>query len=232
MTVNIKRIHDLTWQEAAALTPKQVQRYIDVEIALEGVVPVDEPERPQLEEVTLEPKVTAYRVNAGYSSGSLWFTDMRAVEKVVGIKPMVEKYDYDAGSNYHWLEPLVAEDAITTKRFYDRDEVQAMLAKLRRNEELMRPYKAQQSEYDRYVSATEKIRRSVWGIVNAAKERDANIKGAHKVFADYVELTEGNQEIAERLFRKNFADDPELIEVVLGTASEEAPTETTKSDEG
>ena len=213
--MSIKRVWDLDVTEKAALTEEQVKRYIDLEIAYDKIEPVECPEPPSLEAEGIVRSEKAFKV-AGIVVRTL--EDAKQIQKCSLMKP---EYDYQLGYKNEWLTPFV-EPEIEQVAYYKQEDVSRIADALQNNEAKRRAYEAEKNRWDKYIQETGRIRNSVWQEINDAKQVVAKIDLAKKTYDKYVDLAGGDVQIAADFFRNTYADEPDLIEAVLGEVPEPA----------
>src|SRR5258708_5632425 len=87
----VKTFDELNHEEIVALTEAEIERFVEIDIAKAGIMPVDPPVPPSLEAEGIVRSVIGFSVGS-----SIFVTETDAIE--CASKPMLEeKYDYQIG---------------------------------------------------------------------------------------------------------------------------------------
>jgi len=205
----MKEFDKLTRDELAALTDDQIQRYIDLAMAEEGIRPVVFPTEVDTPKISLVASDTAYEVFG------LYFRNKDDADLLAGMDVLDDNYDYNVSYEHKWLAKHPG-GTVQTKKFYLQSEVRAISTELKDAKRLKEVYDKQKKEYDSFNSATSSLRSEIWGKVHEARDRVAEVAAAREAFDRYRELADGNADIAERFFRKAYGLDDGLVAEVLG----------------
>ena len=205
----LRRIEDLDEAELVALTDEDVERFVEIEAASEGIVPVPAP-GPAPVAPKIDASVVAYKV------GDLTFMDQEEAGQVASMSSTRKTaYDYTgAGYNYEWLEPT-DNVGVRTVRFYSEVDVRMMKRDLRLYEERKEAHAAEVKEYEKYTKSLEDVRAAVLAPVQEARMAAERLRRAREVYAGHLALAEGSRAIAANFFRKAYEGSPELIVAVL-----------------
>lgn len=205
----MKRIGDLEQAELVALDDETIQRYIDLEIAHAGVMPVLAPAPLQLEDVSIEANEVAFEV-----SGVLVRT-IKEAEILSKMNLLTTDYNFKASYDHRWLKPLTGV-TITEKKFYDEADVNRVADLLGEQNRKQTEYDTGRREYDKFVRETIEIRNNVRATVNAACTIAREIETAKATYAKHLDLANGDELVGARFFRDAYRDRTDLIEAVLG----------------
>jgi len=190
----IKQADTLSQEELVALTPGQVLHYIDVEIALDKIIPVEPP--------TVDPPTPVEMPEAldvGYQLGGLIFRNKEDADLVSQMKLCKESYDYTISYDNRYLEVL--EDRTVTQVVHNtKIEVQAAAAELVVFKEQNTEWKNQQNAYNEFIRKSSTSRTRVLNLVSNARDWLQSIVAGEETYEKYLKLADGNEETARRLF--------------------------------
>jgi hypothetical protein len=205
----MKRYTEYTQDELATFDEDGVQRLIDIEIAVAGIVPVAAPLPLNAERLGISKSVQGFQVQ-----GTIYETREDA-EIARGLKIMQDDYECSAGWNYRYLMPVESVE-IKVVQFYRKKDVVENAGRLR-------DLNNQKDKYDRENNAYGDYLKAIGGCRDAVKEAVADawawkrrIEAAEEVYASYVKLAEGDIEVAKNFFLNTYKGLPDLIEAVLG----------------
>lgn len=205
----MKRFTDYSNTELAALDEDGIQRLIDIELAVDGVIPVPQPQSFTMQAAGLEKKDQAFQV------GGMIFRKREDAEKVAVMELLTQGYDYSgAGYDYNWLTP--AEVKVETVAYYLEADVRAAAAQLREFSKRKDQYDKEVSAWDKYQKRVSSIREEVWAAIWAARDEQCKIDTAFQTLNKYRDLADGDEAVAENFFKNTYKDQPDLIEAVLG----------------
>ena len=211
----MKRIYELDETELLALSDEDVKKYVDYECALEGVPmlppspgikPSKDAPAPDAQVYSIAGFLTldaehAARILAALESGKL-FTESYA-NNDYGTKFL----ESIAGDSYH--SPKIESRRIHSPEQWDRikDVQSEFVTKLKAWEKV-------NSDYDKALSERKKISDNVWDKINEARDHSYERDSLRREFVRYLELAEGNHQIALNFLKKvkDLSDFPELVE--------------------
>lgn len=205
----LKRYSEFTDEEMAALTTEEINNLIELEIAYEGIQPVQCPESPKLQDIGIVKDQEFFECNGEYFMNE---ADALAFSKMAVFK---ESYNYNIGYDYKWLERITdmpvkkvcyySEDCITQRQKLIQERTQA------KNE-----YNKKKEAYDKFVNITSSIRNDVWEKYYKALEKEQQVKYAKEQYAKYLSLAKNDEEIATGFFKNAYKDIQWIIDRVLG----------------
>jgi hypothetical protein len=199
------RYSDLTHEELIVLKEEDIDRYIDIEIAHEGIMPVACPEVPTVAEEGIVQSEIAYEV------GGLLFKNEEDAIKVSMMAQVKSSYDYSSGGyDYMWLDP-VFERSVAKKMFYKQSDVVRIKDILQKNAAKRKDYDNQKTKYDKYLKNTGQIRESVYSLYHDALRLEEEYRGAEKILAKYKDLSGGDEAIATSFFRNTYKERPDIL---------------------
>jgi hypothetical protein len=205
----MKHYTDMTDEELNALTDEQINRLIDIEIATEGIFPVDAPIVPSLENEGIVQSEVGYQVD-----GTVFVSEEDA-KKVTLMPRMKEAYDYTIGYNYKWYEVVVGGE-IAKRTAYKQNDILRIGKSIQDNERKRNEFNKAKSAYDKFMSLTGKIRDAVWSRMGAAREAIAEIEKARMMLKYYTDLADGDEAVASKFFCNTYKSRPDIIEKVTG----------------
>jgi hypothetical protein len=205
----MKRYSDLGHEELVALTDEAVEQFIAIEIAHEGIMPISCPVVPSLEAEGIVRSSTAYEV------GGILFKNEKDALSVARLEQFESNYDYNIGYDYKWLNP-VTERAINKKDFYLQEDVVRIKEILQRNKIKREEYDRAKSTYDKFLSATGKIRDAVYSARNEALNFQKKVDDAKAILEQYRKLAAGDEAVAIGFFKNTYKSREDLIKKVLG----------------
>ena len=192
----MKRYYDYEDHEILQMTDEDIDKLIEIECAVAGApLRMEQPVPPQPSAV--EPDVTTYTVPAGTLRFANKETALAAVEFLNGLSRMrIESIIPRSYGAPYRVESDDSELSVGTERNWS-DVHYATHAKA------IKDAKAAKDEYDRarreYDDAHKKREASVKDVydhVRHVRDRDADRRHCRQTFASYLELAEGQQEIA------------------------------------
>lgn len=195
----MKTFDELTDEEVLALTDEQVERYIDLACAEEGVplfVAAPEPPAPSAAAVG---DVTLYKV------ADVLFVNRDDAETVAGLISSAPRMDsHFVGTDYSMrvVRPFDREEEVGTVKFFSdarwaavRDQVQKDKAA---KEEFDKQSKAHQAAVRARREAAEPIRERIERVWEEHRERER----IGRVFDQYLKLADGDRAVALRFLQK------------------------------
>jgi len=187
----MKKFADLSKVEVLNLTTEQIEKYVDLQCAIDGVrllpLLVSEPEKPAMA------TTTAYKV------GDLVFLDM---EKAQGVADAINdaqawtsNYDYNVGYDYRFLKRCNVSEVSTIKAFSPEEWVE-IKDRMQEYAVKRKEYEQQIKEYKEFADARARVSRDIWEVVDEYRDEQANIEQIRQKFTQYLDLAEGNNRIA------------------------------------
>lgn len=209
----MRRYYDLEKEELALLTEDQINHFVEVEIAHEGIEPVPEPQVPTLEDVGIVKGVILYRVGGSYGLLFIHEADAKAVAQM----PVMEsKYDYNLGSEWRWAE-RESNVIVQEEHFYTQADVVRVAKALQENKAKQEPFEESKRKWNSYLKTTGAIRAKVWEAVADAKEHHAEIQLAIQSHRKFRALAGGDETITDKFFRDAYTKkgDTFIAEVLI-----------------
>lgn len=200
----MKTLNNLTEAELIALTEETLERLIDIECAERGIPML--PAEPMLtDEEPLEYDCIAYTIS-GYSYEFRERADAEAVAQLINGKPRA-KYTYNGSPFYEnefagWT--LEERASVSEKAIMSASQRLATKAERLKRKKEKEEYDRLHGEFVKILNQRnevgEEVRDRYWGALRRQRDRDEH--RAH--FARYLQLADGNREIAYRFFEKSY----------------------------
>lgn len=200
----MNRIEDLSHDELIALTDEQIQRYIDIEIAFQGIKPCDAPKDLSL------PNAGIIATEKLYKVGELLFKNKEDAIKTASLDLYTSAYDWSISYDYRWPEKCV-DLKITEVDLYKKEDVLRVSGVLQEIKNKKNVYDSDKSAFDKYLKATTSCRESVWSKISEARDVEYRIQNAIKAIENYKVIADGDLEVALKFFEKAFTDESDEI---------------------
>lgn len=203
----MKNFNELTKQELASLNETQVDAYIDIELANQGVVKqtevnIDFPD--YLKPITVEPERDAivYEVD-GYA-----FTnkeDAEALSNFVGkLQQCSTTYNWDIGSEFYYsTTPKIQTPLINIKKVYSEPKYNAIkeqLKSIKKERELRNKKAEDQNDVAINYEAIDNIRENIRRDVRNAIIFFDSAKNYAKNYPKYFSITEDKEKALNTIF--------------------------------
>lgn len=211
----MKRYEDYTRKELAAMDEGNINRLVDIELAIEGIAPIPAPKASTIKEIKLEKKAEAYSV------GGLLFAKQEDAVAVSKMELLSASYDYQgAGYDYKYIEPLT-DSKVRIDSFYDKTEVQEAGLQLRQYKANKDQYDKEREKWDEYQRKVGTIREAVWKSYYEAQQWMEQVSCAFETLSHYKDLANGDESVAKEFFKNSYKDKPELLIAVLGESEDQ-----------
>ena len=202
----MKRYNELAPEVLASLDEAAVAKLIDLEVAFAGIQPVPEPVKSEDEEPAfkLKPTVKAYKV------GNLLFDNEEDANTVASLATREEGYEYagGAGYNYKWLKD--AHHSVEIVSYYTEAEVRAALPVITMKVKTKETRESDAAEYKAYTEKIAAIRNTVAEKLGEARRFKRELDLARKTWNRYLELAEGDANLAEKFYMEAYKNNEEL----------------------
>jgi hypothetical protein len=205
----MKRINELSHDEIIKLTNEEINNYIDIEIAEEGIKPCPSPKNPSLEDVGLVATETFYKL------GELLFSNKEEAVKVASMDIFKSTYSWNISYDYRWAEKEV-DLKIEEINLYKKEDILRTTGLIKARDLKKKEYEESKTKYDKYLNATAKYKDCVWNIISEARSKEYSIQNAVDAFNKYKQIANNDESVALRFFDKAFSDEPnEIKEIAL-----------------
>lgn len=203
-----KAFDQLTEAELVALSENDIQRYIDLACAEDGVALLPElPEKPPTKAVPDD--LTVYEV-----AGMLFFDAGEANEVAAAINLARTRVlaKYISGPSYRrTVEPAVDPVNVTSLQILRPETAAQMRALIEAHEAEVKRYNELKTAHDKITRARESHANAIRSKVEDAWSLHRRREQRGRDYARYLELAEGNQAVAMRFLDKAYSDARELL---------------------
>ena len=199
----MERYMNMSEATLANITDEQFAMLVDIECMYNGkIISVDKPTY-QVEPTVPVGEIDVYEV-AGYN-----FTDPKEAEKVAQIinsstSRVRLDYDYKVGYEYRYIE--TEEDTsvkVVAKNVYSKDTFSYLSGILTNITEIRDSNKKAKKEYAARCYERNEIAEKISKAVSEARSREYRLKVACNVYTKYLELCNGDKEIADKFFKQS-----------------------------
>jgi hypothetical protein len=205
----LKRYHEFIDEEMAALTTEEINNLIELEIAYDGILPVQCPESPKLQDIGIVKDQEFFECNGEFF---IHEADAIAFSKMAVFK---ESYNYSIGYDYKWLE-RINDMPVKKVSYYSEDCITQRQKLIQERTQAKNEYSKKKEAYDKFTKATSSIRKDVWEKYYKALEKEQQVKYAKEQYAKYLSLAKNDEEIAIGFFKNAYKDIQWIIDRVLG----------------
>jgi hypothetical protein len=205
----LKRYHEFIDEEMAALTTEEINNLIELEIAYDGILPVQCPESPKLQDIGIVKDQEFFECNGEFF---IHEADAIAFSKMAVFK---ESYNYNIGYDYKWLE-RINDMPVKKVSYYSEDCITQRQKLIQERTQAKNEYSKKKEAYDKFTKATSSIRKDVWEKYYKALEKEQQVKYAKEQYAKYLSLAKNDEEIAIGFFKNAYKDIQWIIDRVLG----------------
>lgn len=203
------KIQEMTHEQVVALTDYELERLIKVRMAEEGIPILDCPMRAEARELP-NPDVTVYTAEC---LGELGFTDREeflAVVDTLRSMPSLVRYTYDYSLKCARVHPGYANQySDGSQAFNLKIEQGRSLTQLRIVEDAVRAVNAAEKAFEDEMKVYQKvqadakgIREEIYGVYREHLNIDIRREKLWNLFHQYLDLADGNAEIAMRFLEK------------------------------
>lgn len=200
----MKKLEDYTNEELSLLTELEVENLIDIECMRAGV-PLSITPKPVLKEV---PKIED-PTNVIYTVDSYSLTDKNEADQLVTLLAAIESrvttdYDYNvSGSNYKYYKKYNNPVDVKKTTCYSKEEYNELADIIKSRKTIEEYNKNILKEYNEFTSERREVVNTVIEAIDDAKQEMRKINEALNIYKKYVELSDGDVEIANKFFEQN-----------------------------
>jgi hypothetical protein len=194
-------INEMTHEEIIALTPEQLDWLVKYRCAENGVKNLPRPLQPESFNPDFDETV--------YEAGGYCFTcqdeAMQFCDFLNSSETIVKlDYDWQTGSQYKYSNPLADTDLyqVYPRKCFSREKYATLKGKLQTAEKAKTEYKKQLEEWEKNEREVSASRDEVMDVYNEHMQRAYQFERHVSNFKYYVDLANGDFEIAEKFFRK------------------------------
>ena len=207
----MERITDLKHDELVKLTEDDLQTFIDIEIAYDGIKLVNPIKLKEILPVDIVPTELFYSVHEKL------YKTLEEASTVAKVPAYGSDYDYNAGGyEYKYCTPR-QEATVTPVKFYKKEDVDHIRDILKKNKEAKEFNEKVNGDYQKYCKAIDACRSEVMTIYYDAMEKERRIEAAIADFNKYLKIAKGDQQVALEFFTNAYKDeDEETKSIALG----------------
>lgn len=210
----MKKFEELTEEELTFLTEEQIEYYVDLACANQGIPflpphPGPKPEKKGL----LQTSVIAYEI------GGIITKSLEHAQEIMRVMFEDKLYhsDYKGGLyDYKYLREAdeYHQPKVEVRHFYKKEEVDSLFEKLKNFETQVESWEKALKEYNSIENQRADIYSDIIDAVYAAKENVKRKEGYRKEFEKYLQLAEGRAKVAYNFFlnARNIDNFPDLKE--------------------
>lgn len=209
----MKPFEKLTDADLTALTDQDIERYVDLACAEQGIQlkPEFPPEPPAMG--NFEPDAMVYK-----APQYLEFTDEAEAREVVRVVSQCKsrvQTGYtrtpEGVTGEHIRTRDVGEARVEAKRVFSAERAAAMGEEMAQAAVLEEAYKKRLKEYQSIVSSHANVRAEIMAPIYLARERSKRSAELQRVYERYLLLAEGSERIALGFLAKGYSDARERL---------------------
>lgn len=202
----MKTYWDLSETERAALSADDVQKYVDAELMIKGILKVH-PLELEPEPGMPEPagRVFVVRPAANAFAHLAAFPTRDAAQAFVDLRPLRLESSYLSGQTvaYYVSGPL----EIVEQPMFGEDEKSACEAELRRVAAIKSSNETRRREHAEAMRKQTEALRGLWDDWAACRKHVEQLRAVATTFADYVATAEGDRAIARQFLAKVYSEE-------------------------
>ncbi|MCP4948868.1 MAG: hypothetical protein GY923_15330 [Aestuariibacter sp.] len=198
----MKRLEEYTRKELMDLNDGEVQNIVELETAFEGLRPYPCPANLDNKKKPL----TIQKAESRWEYAGLLFKTEEDARSVASMRPEVKEHSWDLGTDIEW--PKLCDKDVLPVALYGSQNVEEIRLELLERKRLREAYAEKKLKYDQYTSAMNKISGRVWADVYLAREFKDEVNFAHKRYEKFLELSDGNEDIAKKFLHDAYNDGP------------------------
>lgn len=219
----MKQITEMTEQEILSLTDEQLENLIKYGMAEEGIKILDRPKEPKYFEVPAG-DVIAYKVG-GFDKLFIDQKDAQsASEFILSLKKNLREDSY--GKHYS-LKFLTSDNYgfenignVQPLKFYSRELIEKIEGNYSTNESLKKAYEKSLKEYNENYESAEFIREEIYDRFREVQDKYRNMEHLLNTYTGYLNIAEGNSEIAMNFLKKAYTVDAEAESYIVNNLNE------------
>ena len=200
----MKKLENYTNKELSILTDEEITNLIDIECMSAGV-PLSIASKPILKEVPeINNPTTEIYVVDNYN-----FTDKEEASKLADLLTSAKSrvttdYNYNAGgSNCKYYKEYTPTINVKNVFCYSKEEYNDLQNVLKLKNDIENYNKESIDNYNESMSERNEIVNTVWDAIRNAQNEMRKINEALNIYKKYIELSDGNEEIAQNFFKQN-----------------------------
>lgn len=215
----MKIFQQLNDRELVELTQDQIDQYVKLKKAETGIKIINEPETPVYQDVP-ERDLELFEVN-GYN-----FKDRAAAEEIASVInkhiSSALKVDYDyyrGGSDYKYASAYSGSlETVNVLRVYSSPVYQSIKDILASNKKIKEAWEKVHGEYEDENTKASEIVEGVYEAIRQARERLEKFRTYKIHIVEYLQLANGDRDIAWNFFDKAYAIEPSVKSMIMESA--------------
>ena len=194
----LKGVDDYTYKELAMMNDEELQRLVDRECMVSGVIKPESLPELQEEPSVPEPDFAVYRID------NFYFTDKQDALDVLDLLLKCRSIcRIDWNKDYQWPAERYSASTIESLRVYN-PEVLADMQEVFKHRDAIRAYNKQiQDSYKEAEKEYQEIRDEVYKKYYDAVQKYNRFIAAQNLYVQYKELSNGCSEIAKNFFMQS-----------------------------
>lgn len=210
--MTIKKLEEYTQEELIALTEDQITKVIRLEQAKAGVKILYKPEAIEAEP-DIKRTVKVYTIPNPFGYGEILFSDLASAEELVEFinknqESILKEYYRSSNYNYTWVKnEKIEEVSINVKYYYEESDVNRLQVELQKYSKEKEIFEKEMNDFRENEKLVDDIVKRVYSTINKAKEEKRFIDNLITIFAEYKEIANNNQQMAQSFMIKAY---PEL----------------------
>jgi hypothetical protein len=209
----MKRFNELTKEEKVELTEEQLLHYAKLECADKGIII---PQKP-MQEVQETPLPTTKFYSVGYSS-FVFRTEQEAQDYADAISKALSTGTINDSRSFIRGVYETSLD-IKSQIVYTDEEYKLLKETLESNKEIQREWEVYNKQVNNFNSILSNMQNEIYDI----NHFNTRVTVFDKIYSDYLELAQGNEQVAHTFFSKAYKDadlgdiDREVVDNILNT---------------
>ncbi len=199
----MKTYWDLSEQERADLAADDVQRYVDAELMLKGVlkvIPLALEPVPKVPEPTTKAFVVRFAGKYGRADSGVAFATLEAAQAFVALRPLTLGSEYLDSTSVQYTV-AVGDAEIAEVPIFTEEAKNAVRNELKKAAAIAATNSKRTEEYGNAVREQEKALSGLWEDWTRCREENARLRAVADTFADYTR-TAGDEATASKFLAK------------------------------
>lgn len=211
----MKTFEQLNDSELVSLNQEQIDWYIKLKKAEAGVKIINCPEFPSYQSIP-EPDLQLYGVAGRYFTTPEKANQVASAINVVLAESFSVDYNWHFDSKHKYASPYSGNlESVEIVRVYSRPVYDSIKDILASNKKIQEAYEKFKREYDDEDEKSTEIVDSIYEAINKAKERLEQFRNFKTRIIEYLQLADGNRDIAWNFFDKAYAVEPSVKTMIM-----------------
>jgi hypothetical protein len=223
--MTIKNLEEYTQEELICLTEEQITKVIRLEQAKAGVKILYKPE-PIGDEPAIKKAVKVYAVNSPWGYHNTLFNTLDSAEAFAHFlnfyhEHILEEKYYGSNYEYKWVQnKSINYISVQTEYYYEEEEVSNLNVELKQYLEVKKQYDKEMDDFRQNEKLVDDIAKWVHSTINEAKEEKRFTDNLISIFAEYKEIANNDQFIAQTFMLKAYPELTKEQQRILGFVEE------------